>query len=82
MINKYLFVSIYFILIFDKGFYKDCPTGRLTKTELIKIYEELFPSGRAKKFCDLVFNVFDKNKTNTIGKSIFNMIYYSNQIIG
>jgi hypothetical protein len=45
----------------------DCPSGRLTKKEFIKIYEELFPTGKAKKFCDLVFNVFDKNNTNTIG---------------
>lgn len=45
----------------------DCPSGRLTKEEFVKIYEELFPSGRAKRFCESVFNVFDKNKTNTIG---------------
>ncbi|CAF1065709.1 unnamed protein product [Brachionus calyciflorus] len=49
-----------------RGFMLDCPSGRLTKKEFIKIYEELFPSVRAKRFCDAVFNVFDKNQTNTI----------------
>jgi neuronal calcium sensor 1 len=57
------------ILKWHKGFMLDCPSGRLTKNQFIKIYEELFPSGRAKKFCELVFNVFDKNKSNTIGTS-------------
>lgn len=51
----------------------DCPSGRLSKKEFIKIYEELFPSGKARKFCELVFNVFDKDKTNTIDFSEFIM---------
>lgn len=61
------------ILKWHRGFYKDCPSGRLAKPELIKIYQELFPIGRAKKFCDLVFNVFDKNNSNTIDFSEFIM---------
>jgi Ca2+-binding EF-hand superfamily protein len=54
------------ILKWHAGFMIDCPSGRLSKKEFMKIYEELFPSGRAKKFCELVFNVFDKEKLNTI----------------
>ena len=46
----------------------DCPTGRLSKKEFIKIYEELFPTGKATKFCDLVFNVFAKNESESIGR--------------
>ena len=45
----------------------DCPSGRLTRTEFVKIYEQLFTSGRAQRFCDLVFKIFDKKNTNTIG---------------
>lgn len=55
------------IIKWHKGFMADCPSGRLTKDELVKIYEQLFTSGRAKRFCDLVFKVFDKKNTNTIG---------------
>lgn len=55
------------IIKWHKGFMIDCPSGRLTKKEFIKIYEELFPSVRAKRFCDNVFDVFDKANTNTIG---------------
>ena len=59
------------ILKWHRGFLNDCPSGRLSKNEFIKIYEELFPTTRAKRFCDLVFNVFDKNKSNTIGMLLF-----------
>lgn len=61
------------ILKWHNGFMKDCPSGRLSKKEFLKIYEELFPTCRAKKFCELVFNVFDKEKTNTIDFSEFIM---------
>lgn len=57
------------IIKWHKGFMADCPSGRLTKSELITIYEQLFTSGRAKRFCDLVYRVFDKKNTNTIGIS-------------
>lgn len=61
------------ILKWHKGFMIDCPSGRLSKKEFLKIYEELFPTCRAKKFCELVFNVFDKDQTNTIDFSEFIM---------
>lgn len=61
------------IMKWYNGFMIDCPSGRLSKKEFIKIYEELFPSGKARKFCELVFNVFDKDKTNTIDFSEFIM---------
>lgn len=48
----------------------DCPSGRLSKNDLIKIYEQLFTSGRAQRFCDLVFKIF-ANDTNTIGYDFF-----------
>ena len=47
---------------------KDCPNGRLSRIQFVKIYEEMFPTHRAQRFCDMVFKVFDKNNTNTIGK--------------
>ena len=50
------------------GFCRDCPSGRLTKNELVKMYEELFPIDRAKTFVDLVFVVFERSKTKKISK--------------
>lgn len=32
------------------GFLKDCPTGRLTKTEFAKIYRSFFPHGDPTSF--------------------------------
>merc|ERR1711935_1128477 len=44
-----------------EGFLKDCPTGKLTKTEFAKIYRGFFPKGDATAFSAFVFNVFDDN---------------------
>jgi hypothetical protein len=52
----------------------DCPDGKLSKSEFIKIYEQLFPSGRTKKFSELVFAVIDKNKTNQLDFNQFILI--------
>lgn len=52
----------------------DCPNGKLSKSEFIKIYEQLFPSGRTRKFSELVFDVIDKNKTNQIDFNQFILI--------
>jgi len=52
----------------------DCPNGKLSKSEFIKIYEQLFPSGRTKKFSELVFDVMDKNKTNQLDFNQFILI--------
>lgn len=32
------------------GFLKDCPTGRLTKSEFANIYNQFFPAGDSTAF--------------------------------
>jgi Ca2+-binding EF-hand superfamily protein len=44
-----------------KGFIKDCPAGRLSKQEFIKIYKQFFPFGDPSQFADYVFNVSASN---------------------
>ncbi|XP_063933095.1 uncharacterized protein LOC135144896 [Zophobas morio] len=49
-----------------KGFYKECPSGRLTKDEFDKIYREFFPQGKVESFSQHIFNVFDTKKSGFI----------------
>ena len=45
-----------------RGFVRDCPTGKLQKSEFVPIYRELFPNGNATTFSEFIFNVFDAGK--------------------
>ncbi|CAG5087970.1 Oidioi.mRNA.OKI2018_I69.PAR.g11684.t1.cds [Oikopleura dioica] len=48
------------------GFMKDCPTGKLSKGEFSKIYNQFFPKGDPTAFSQFVFNVFDDNGDGSI----------------
>jgi len=49
-----------------EGFMKDCPTGKLTRAEFSKIYNQFFPTGDPSAFAQFVFNVFDDNGDGSI----------------
>ena len=49
-----------------KGFLKDCPSGELSKSQFIAMYNKMFPSGNADQFSENVFRTFDTNKSGTI----------------
>ena len=50
---------------------KDCPTGKLSRNEFIRIYVEFFPHGNPRNFAEWVFNVFDESNKGTICFSKF-----------
>ncbi|KAJ1671277.1 Calcium-binding protein NCS-1, partial [Spiromyces aspiralis] len=49
-----------------RGFLKDCPNGKLNRTEFIKIYKQFFPFGDSSQFATFVFNIFDRDKDGNI----------------
>ncbi|KAH3900254.1 frequenin SCDLUD_003226 [Saccharomycodes ludwigii] len=49
-----------------KGFLRDCPQGLLTREEFVKIYKQFFPFGSPEEFANHVFDVFDKDKNDSI----------------
>jgi len=49
-----------------KGFHIDCPNGKLTPSNFIKMYEQFFPQGNAQDFCTYVFQTFDTDRNGYI----------------
>ena len=48
------------------SFQKDCPKGRLDKRKFIDVYKIFYPQGKADKFCNHVFKVFDADGSGQI----------------
>ena len=55
-----------------KKFMKDYPSGQITKTEFIKVFERYFQKGKASasRMADHVFRALDEDKNGTIGTGI------------
>lgn len=51
------------IVALHSNFLKECPTGKLTKKDFVKLFKEVHPSEnkkeKADKFCEYVFKVID-----------------------
>jgi Ca2+-binding EF-hand superfamily protein len=58
------------ILALHRNFLKECPSGKLTKKDFVKLFKEVHPSEtkkeKADKFCEYVFKVIDKQKLGYI----------------
>jgi len=66
-------------------FMRDCPTGKLQKSEFVAIYKELFPNGNAKTFSEFIFNVFDADGNGTIEAGFRNkhdFIFFIKSVFG
>jgi Ca2+-binding EF-hand superfamily protein len=48
------------------NFKVDCPSGELSKSKLIEVYQQLFPQGHATKFCEHIFRTFDIDNSGKI----------------
>ena len=60
-------------------FMRDCPTGKLQKSEFVAIYKELFPNGNAKTFSEFIFNVFDADGNGTIEAGFQNKLDFKSR---
>lgn len=58
------------IVALHQNFLKECPTGKLTKKDFVKLFKEVHPSEnkkeKADKFCEYVFKVIDNNNLGYI----------------
>lgn len=58
------------ILALHANFLKECPSGKLTKKDFVKLFKEVHPSEnkkeKADKFCQYVFKVIDKQNQGYI----------------
>ena len=49
-----------------RGFMRDCPSGKLNRTDFIGIYSEFFPTGNVTAFATFMFNLFDEDLSGEI----------------
>lgn len=58
------------ILALHHNFLKECPSGKLTKKDFVKLFKEVHPSEnkkeKADKFCEYVFKVIDNDNLGYI----------------
>lgn len=63
-------LNIHQIRALHYNFLKECPSGKLTKKDFIKLFKEVHPSEnkkeKADKFCEYVFKVIDRDNLGYI----------------
>ena len=62
------------------NFMTECPSGKLSKTHLQRLFKRVFPVGDSENFCDYIFRLFDDDGNNVLEFKEFlqvNLIYFS-----
>ena len=44
----------------------ECPSGKLSKTHLQRLFKRVFPVGDSENFCDYIFRLFDDDGNNVL----------------
>ncbi|CAF3508524.1 unnamed protein product [Rotaria sordida] len=68
-INQHYNNDVYLLHISNKWKENDvrnCPTGEMNEDEFIAEFQELFPRGNPRYYCNYAFRIFDKNNSGTI----------------
>lgn len=55
------------------SFVKECPTGKLTKVHLHRLFKQVFPVGDSETFCNHIFRVFDDDGNESLDFTEFLM---------
>ena len=58
----------------------ECPSGKLSKTHLQRLFKRVFPVGDSENFCDYIFRLFDDDGNNVLEFKEFlqvSSIYFS-----
>ena len=58
----------------------ECPSGKLSKAHLQRLFKRVFPVGDSENFCDYIFRLFDDDGNNVLEFKEFlqvSSIYFS-----
>ena len=45
---------------------EECPSGKLSKAHLQRLFKRVFPVGDSENFCDYIFRLFDDDGNNVL----------------
>ena len=48
------------------NFKEECPSGKLTKSHMQRLFKRVFPVGDSEHFCDFIFRLFDEDQNNVL----------------
>ena len=48
------------------NFVEECPSGKLSKAHLQRLFKRVFPIGDSEHFCDFIFRLFDEDQNNIL----------------
>ena len=58
------------------NFKEECPSGKLTKSHMQRLFKRVFPVGDSEHFCDFIFRLFDEDGNNVLEFKEFLQVKY------